>query len=218
MKLYGYYRSNASFRVRIALGLKGLNPETQAIHLRRNGGEQFLPANLTRNPQAMVPVLETESHLLTQSLAIIEYLDETYPTPPLLPAGPLGRARVRALAQAVACDIQPFHAPRVLTYLEQRLPRSEAEDWAKHWLRLGLDALETQLSQSIETGLFCHGDAPGLADIALIPQVFTARRHGMAEGTWPTIDRIFAACLAIPAFDLAQPAKQPDRDASFTGA
>lgn len=212
MKLYGYFRSSAAYRVRIALGLKGLDFEPGLIHLRKN--DQFSSAYDAINPQHLIPSLEDDGRVLHQSLAIIEYLDEAHPGPPLLPGDALGRARVRALAQMVACDIHPIDNLRVLKYLQDSLGADEkaVEDWFNHWIRLGFDAIERMLATSPDTGTFCHGDAPGLADICLIPQVHNARRYAMDLGGWPTISRIEAACLAMEAFDRARPDNQPDAE------
>ncbi len=212
MRLHGYYRSSASFRVRIALNLKGVAFEQQTHHLRR--GEQRAPAFLALNPQGFVPALEDGGAVLTQSLAIIEYLDETLPDPPLLPATPLARARVRALAQIVACDIHPIDNLRVLRYLRQPLGHDEAtvQTWYNHWIAEGFAALEAMLAASAETGRFCHGDAPGLADICLVPQVVNAANFKLDMAPYPTVRRVFDAAMALPAFARALPANQPDAE------
>ena len=219
MKLYGYFRSSATYRVRIALNLKGLAPELAYVHLRRHGGEQRRPAYAVLNPQHLVPTLTVADATgrevpLTQSLAIIEYLEEAYPESPLLPADPLGRARVRALAQAVACEIQPLPNLRVLNYLTDTLGASadDKQRWTAHWIETGLAAIETLLAGSRETGRFCHGDAPTLADACLVPQVYNARRFEVDLGPYPTIRRIEAACQALPAFDAARPENQADAE------
>ncbi|HUN48038.1 MAG TPA: maleylacetoacetate isomerase [Stellaceae bacterium] len=214
MKLYGYFRSSAAFRVRIALNLKGLPYGQHSIHLRRN--EQSAPDYLKLNPQALVPTLVDGGKIVTQSLAIIDYLEETHPAPALLPQGPLERARVRSIAQMIACDIHPIDNLRVLRYLGNPLGHDEktVEAWFNHWIKLGFDAIEQRLVGEKETGRFCHGDAPGLADCCLVPQVFNAQRHKSFDfRPYPTIMRIFDACLAVPAFDRAVPAKQPDAEA-----
>ena len=213
MKLHGYFRSSAAFRVRIALNLKGLPYENAFVHLRK--GEQRAAAFLGVNPQALVPALEDGSHLLTQSMAIIEYLDETRPAPPLLPASPAERARVRALAQAVACDIHPIDNLRVLQYLQKELGCDEAAigRWFNHWIALGFAGIEATLTRDEATGRFCHGDTPGLADICLVPHVFNSKRYSLDLAPYPTIKRISEACMAHPAFDAAQPTKQPDAEA-----
>ena len=213
MKLYGYFRSSAAFRVRIALNLKKLNYESAFIHLRR--GDQRQPGFLDINPQGLVPALEIDDTLLTQSLPIIEYLDETYPEPPLLPSDAKGRARVRALAAMVACDIHPINNLRVLRYLLRPLGQDEAavETWYNHWIAEGFGALERLLAEGDRTGRFCHGDTPGLADIVLVPQVFNANRYQSLDLTpYPTIVRIYQTCLGIDAFAAAHPDRQPDRE------
>ena len=213
MKLYGYFRSSAAFRVRIALNLKKLNYESAFIHLRR--GDQRQPGFLDINPQGLVPALEVDDTLLIQSLPIIEYLDETYPEPPLLPSDAKGRARVRALAAMVACDIHPINNLRVLRYLLRPLGHDEAavETWYNHWIAEGFGALERLLAEGGRTGRFCHGDTPGLADIVLVPQVFNANRYQSLDLTpYPTIVRIYQTCLGIDAFAAAHPDRQPDRE------
>jgi len=214
MKLYGYFRSSAAFRVRIALNLKNFAYEQIPVHLRR--GEQLKEPFLALNPQGLVPALEDDGRLLTQSLAIIEYLEETRPIPPLLPPDPAGRARVRALALAVACDIHPLNNLRVLNYLKNPLSLTAEQEtaWYRHWIKTGFDAIERMLADPA-TGAFCHGGRPTLADICLVPQVFNAKRYyGDAElQAWPRISAVFTACIALPAFDAAQPSKQPDTEA-----
>ncbi len=213
MKLYGYFRSSAAFRVRIALNLKGLAYEPAFVHLRK--GEQRAPEYLKLNPEGLVPLLLADGRSLTQSLAIMEYLDETRPEPPLLPRTPFERARVRSLALIVACDVHPIDNARVLRYLTDVLKIGEAPlaDWYRHWVDVGLDSFETRLSREPETGRFCHGDRPGLADICLVPQLFNAMRFDKDPlGKRPTLKRIFEACMALPDFGAAQPAKQPDAE------
>ena len=212
MKLYGFFRSSAAFRVRIALNLKGLDYEQAAIHLRR--GEQRAPDYLKLNPQALVPALIDGERVLTQSLATIEYLDELHPAVPLLPATPEGRARVRALAQIIACEIHPLGNLRVLQYLAKELKQDEpaVQRWFNHWIALGFGAFEGLIAGHPDTGAFCHGDRPGLADICLVPQVFNAKRYDLDLSAYPTLMRIFAACMKLPAFDRAQPDKQPDAE------
>ena len=211
MKLYGYFRSSAAFRVRIALNLKGLAYDQVSLHLRR--GDQRAPDYLAKNPQGLVPALEDDGELLTQSLAIIEYLDETHPKPPLLPGHPADRARVRAIAQAVACDIHPIDNLRVLKYLSKPLGHDEKmiETWFNHWIRLGFDAIERMLSDG-QVGNFAHGDAPGLADICLVPQVVNAQRYDLDLAPYPTIRRVFETCMTLDAFERAHPSKQPDAE------
>ncbi len=218
MQLYSYFRSSASYRVRIALNLKGLPFDYEPIHLLRHGGEQCMPAFLERNPDGLVPVLIDDTHApaatMTQSLAIVEYLDERHPEPPLLPRDALGRARVRALALNVACEIHPLNNLRVLRYLTQVLKIDDAAKtaWIRHWIEGGLNALETQLAASGETGTFCHGETPTLADLTLVPQVFNGRRFECDFASMPTIMRIYDACMALDAFRLAVPSEQPDAE------
>jgi len=213
MKLYGYFRSSAAFRVRIALNLKKLEYETAAIHLRRN--DQTRSDYLAVNPQGLVPTLVDDSRTLIQSLAIIEYLDETYPDPPLLPTHPAERARVRALAEIVACDIHPINNLRVLRYLTHSLGHDEAAiaSWYNHWIATGFQAFEKLLTADSRTGRFCHGDAPSLADVTLVPQVVNAERYRLDLAPYPTITRIFGHCMALEPFRAAHPDNQPDREA-----
>ncbi len=212
--LYGYFRSSAAHRVRIALNLKGLEYERAFVHLTRGGGEQFRPDYVKLNPQALVPTLDDDGTVLTQSLAIVEYLDETVPEPPLLPGDPAERARVRALALAVACDIHPLDNLRVLRFLTEDLGEDDAarDRWYKHWVELGLGAVEAMVADHPARGRFCHGDAPGLADICLVPQMANARRFDCDLSACPTLVEIDEACLALPAFADAAPANQPDAE------
>lgn len=212
MKLYGYWRSTAAWRVRIALNLKSLAWESVPVHLLRDGGEQRMPAFLARNPQGLVPALEIDGQLLTQSLAIIEYLDETRPAPPLLPADAAGRARVRSLAQLIAADIHPLNNLRVLQQLRDRFGLSDAQRdaWYRHWVEEGLRALETRLAREADTGRFCHGAAPGLADCCLVPQLYNARRYGCELDGLPTVLAIETACRELEAFRAAEADAQPD--------
>lgn len=214
LQLYTYFRSSAAYRVRIALNLKGLPYETVPVHLLRSGGEQLQEAYRAVNPSALVPCLRDGDATLTQSLAIIEYLDETRPQVPMLPADPLGRARVRALAQSIACDIHPLNNLRVLKYLTRTLHTSEdaKNEWYRHWIRVGLSALEAHLARDPETGLFCHGDTPGLADCCLVPQVFNAERYQMDMTPYPTLSAIHARCAALAPFVEAHPAQQADAE------
>ena len=214
MKLYGYFRSSAAFRVRIALNLKGLNYEQAFIHLRK--GDQRSAAYLDLNPQGLVPALiADDGAVLTQSLSIIEYLEETRPDPALLPRDSVARARVRALAEAIACDIHPIDNLRVLQYLSRQFGHKEPdiETWFNHWIALGFEGIEKILASDGKAGKFCHGDTPGLADICLVPQVFNARRYPSFDlNRYPTIMRIFDNCMKLDAFDRAVPEKQPDAE------
>ncbi|MBI4754514.1 MAG: maleylacetoacetate isomerase [Betaproteobacteria bacterium] len=213
MKLYTYFRSSAAFRVRIALNLKGLAYEPVFVHLAREGGQHLKPEYREINPQRLVPVLEDDDgRRITQSLAIIEYLDETHPDVPLLPRDAPGRARVRALAQAIACDIHPVNNLRVLKYLTGPLGVSEEQKlaWTRHWIAEGLSAIEVQLAGGPATGRFCHGDAPSLADCCLVPQVFNARRFDCDLSGYPTIMAIHGRCMELEAFLRAAPGAQPD--------
>ncbi|KJV08282.1 maleylacetoacetate isomerase [Elstera litoralis] len=213
MKLFDYYRSSAAYRVRIGLNLKGLSPERHFTHLRL--GEQKGENYLKINPQGLVPTLETDGTYLTQSLAILEYLDEIESDPPLLPATPLARARVRSLAQLIACDIHPLNNLRVLHYLKGPMGQSQAtvDQWVAHWIEQGFAALETRLAREPETGRWCHGDSPGLADCVLVPQLYNARRFNVALDPYPTLLRLEAEAAAHPAFVAAHPAQQPDAEA-----
>jgi maleylpyruvate isomerase len=211
MKLYDYFRSSAAYRVRIALNLKGLEVDRGFVHLVK--AQQRADTYLALNPQGLVPALVTDSgEVLTQSLAIIDWLDEMRPEPPLLPANALGRARVRAIALAIACDIHPLNNLRVLNYLTHTLGISDEQKngWYRYWIDVGFEALEQRLAREPATGRFCHGDLPTLADICLVPQVANARRYKMDLSPYPTITRIDAACQALPAFAAAAPEKQPD--------
>ena len=211
MQLYNYFRSSASFRVRIALQLKGLPYDYMPVHLVK--GEHKAPDYAGRIGDALVPILVTDGGTaLSQSMAIIEYLDETHPTPPLLPVTPLARARVRALAQMVACEIHPLNNLRVLQYLENDLRLDEATraDWYRHWITVGFTAIEAMLANNPHTGRYCHGDTPGMADCCLIPQIANSRRFETPLQAFPTIRRIEEACLALDAFAKAAPQLQPD--------
>jgi maleylacetoacetate isomerase len=209
MILYGHALSSASYRVRIALALKGLPFTSVGKDLR--AGEQRLEEYLKINAQGLVPALTlNDGAVLTQSVAIIEYLDEIYPQPPLLPQEPLARARVRALTQAITCDVHPLNNLRVLLYLEKDLGLDKAarDVWYRHWVRLGFEALERWLVRDGATGRFCHGDAPGLADVCLVPQVFNARRFALDLSPFPRIVGIDAACREMPEFQIAAPERQ----------
>lgn len=212
--LYSYFRSSAAFRVRIALNLKGIVPDYRAVHLLKDGGQQHDPDYAALNPQEIVPTLVHDGHAIGQSLAIMEYLDEIRPEPPLLPRAPLARARVRQLAYAVACDIHPVNNLRVLNFLRDPFGHSQDDivTWMTHWVDLGLAALETMLSRAPETGRFCHGDSPTLADICLVPQMTNARRGRTDLNRFPTLLRIEEACMALPAFADAVAQKQPDAE------
>ena len=210
MKLHSYFRSSASFRVRIALALKGLAYDYVPVHLVRR--EQLAPGFAALSRGKLVPVLEDDNaRVLTQSMAIIEYLDETCPQPPLLPADAPGRARVRAIAQDIACEIHPLDNLRVLSYLVKEMGVSEdaKNRWYRHWVETGLEAVETALAGP-GTGLFCHGDSPGLADCVLVPQIFNAQRFECRLDHVPTVMRVFEACMQLPAFQAAQPSACPD--------
>ena len=210
--LHGYFRSSAAFRVRIALNLKKIAYEQAFRHLRK--GEQRAPDFLRINPQGLVPALEIDGHALTQSLAIIEYLEETRPQPPLLPKDAVGRARVRALAFASAMEIHPINNLRVLQDIEKRFGADQkaVAEWFRHWVKETFDAIEARLAGDKETGRFCHGDTPTIADICLVPQVINNTRFDVDMKPYPTINRIHEACLELPAFADAMPAKQPDAE------
>lgn len=212
MRHYGFFRSSASYRLRIGLNLKGIAVDYIPVHLSKGGGEQFAPAFAKLNPQNLVPVLEDDGRVLTQSLAILEYLDETRPEPAILPRDPAGRARVRALSQIVACDIHPIDNLRVLNYLTNELKVSEEAKlkWYRHWVALGLSSFEALVADNPATGRFCHGDTPTLADICLVPQIFNAQRFECPLDGYPTLMRIHAECQKLDAFDRARPEKQPD--------
>jgi maleylacetoacetate isomerase len=212
--LYGYFRSSAAFRARIALNLKGIAAEQRPVHLLRGGGEQHAAGYKAVNPQELVPTLVHEGDTIGQSLALIEYLDEICPQPPLLPREPRGRARVRQLAYIIACDIHPLNNLRLLLYLRDRFSIGEEAraEWQRHWIGLGFSTLEALLAQSPFTGAFCHGDTPSLADICLIPQMANARRVNLDLAPYPTLTRIEAHALAHPAFEAALPQKQPDAE------
>ncbi len=214
MQLYTYFRSSAAYRVRIALNLKGLPYDAVPVHLLRGGGEQLQEGYRSVNPAALIPALEDDGAVLTQSLAIIEYLDETHAGAPLLPADALGRARVRALALTVAADTHPLTNLRVLKYLKHTLGVSEEVkmEWYRHWLGEGLASLEALLARDPGTGAFCHGDTPTLADCCLEPQAFNAERFEVDLAPYPTVARIHAQCAAHPAFAAAHPARQPDAE------
>jgi maleylpyruvate isomerase len=210
MKLYGYFRSSAAYRVRIALALKGIEAEHIGVHLLKEGGQQLEPSYLAKNPQGLVPALELDDGtVLTQSLAIIEYLERVFPEPRLIPADPVEAAKVRAVALAIACDIHPLNNLRVLNYLKETLmrPQEDADRWYRHWvLKGGLEAVEALIGGED----FCFGERPSLADVCLIPQVFNARRYRIDISHLPKIVRIDRRCGEIAAFAAAHPSRQPD--------
>ena len=210
MQLYNYFRSSASYRVRIALALKGLDYDYLPVHLVRN--EQHGEAYRALSAAQLVPVLKVDAHVLTQSLAIIEYLDETHPEPPLLPGDAFARARIRALALDVACEIHPINNLRVLRYLVHDLKVAEDDKnrWYRHWVESGLEAVERQLADNPATGRFCHGDAPTLADCVLVPQIHNAQRMNCRLDHVPTVMRVFGECMALDAFSKTQPSACPD--------
>lgn len=212
MKLHSYWRSSAAYRVRIALHLKQVGFETIPVHLLRDGGQQHHVDFQQRNPSELVPVLEDDHVMLNQSLAIIEYLDETYPEPALLPKASLARARVRALALDIACDIHPLNNLRVLQYLTGPLALTEQQKlaWIQHWLAVGFTAFEQRLACS--AGQYCYGDSVSLADICLVPQVYNALRFNLALQPYPNISRIYQHCQQLAAFALAAPEQQPDAE------
>jgi maleylacetoacetate isomerase len=214
MTLYSYFRSSAAYRTRIALNIKGLTPDYAFIHLLKNGGEQHADSYKALNPQELIPALVHDGHTIAQSLAIIEYLDEVWPRPPVMPKAPLARARVRQIAYAIACDIHPINNLRVLQYLRDAHGLSEEERarWQRHWISLGFAAVETLLAESKETGTFCHGDSPTLADICLIPQMANGRRVNLDFTPYPTLLRIEQTALAHQAFAAAAPQAQPDAE------
>jgi maleylacetoacetate isomerase len=214
LKLHGYFRSSAAYRVRIALNLKGLAYENVFHHLTRGGGEHLKPHYVALNPQALVPTLEDDGAVLTQSLAIIEYLEERFPEPALLPKDAAGRARVRAIALGIACEIHPVNNLRVLGYLTKEMGHSEADrtKWYRHWIAEGLRGIEGLLAGNPATGTFCHGDKPTIADCCLVPQVFNARRFDCDLSAFPTVVRIADHAAKLPAFAAAAPANQPDAE------
>lgn len=218
MKLYSYFRSSASYRVRIALNLKGLPYETVPVHLLKDGGQQFAPDYLKLNPDGVIPALIDDMQdrvaVLTQSLAIIEYLEETHPAPPLLPQDPVDRAYLRSIALTIACEIHPLNNLRVLRYLVRDLKVGEDDKnaWYRHWCEHGLASVETLLARDKRTGTFCYGDIPTLADCFLIPQIANAQRMQCDLSGMPTIMRINDACLALDTFADAMPSRQPDAE------
>ncbi|AOD15885.1 maleylacetoacetate isomerase [Xanthomonas fragariae] len=213
LELFSYWRSSAAYRVRIGLQLKWLAHVTHPVHLARAGGEQHASAYAQLNPQELVPTLRHGAVVIPQSLAILEYLEEAFPdTTHLLPAAPAERARVRALAQVIACDVHPLNNLRITQFFEHewQLDAAQRQEWTRHWMQRGFAALEAQLTTDPHTGSFCHGDTPGLADCVLIPQLYNAHRFEVALTPYPTLQRIEQACLALPAFDAARPETQLD--------
>jgi maleylpyruvate isomerase len=211
MKLYGYFRSSAAYRVRIALNFKGVPHEHAFVHLLRDGGGQKSPDYMALNPQALVPALEVDDReVLTQSLAIIEYLEEVHPDPPLLPGDAAARAHVRAIALAVACDIHPLNNLRVLQYLRHQMGQGKeaVDDWYRHWIETGFEAIEKMIGE----GGYCFDGRPTLADVCLVPQVFNARRYDIDLEPWPRIRKVEETCGALPAFSAAHPSMQPDAE------
>lgn len=216
IRLYSFWRSSAAFRVRIALNLKGLEYETVPVDLRKDGGEQHAAPFAELNPQELLPVLLHGHRILRQSMAIIEYLDETWPEPPLMPAVARDRQRVRALAQAIACEIHPLANLRVLQHLGDAFGAGEAqrEAWTRHWIAAGFAGFEKLLADNPSTGEFCEGDVPTMADCLLVPQVYNAQRFQVDLAPYPCIRRIHAACLGLEAFRKAAPEQQPDAPAA----
>jgi len=216
VKLYTYFRSSASFRVRIALNLKGLAYEPVFVHLAK--GEHRQPKYTSVNAQGLVPTLELDDGTrLTQSLAIMEWLDDQHPSPALLPRDPLSRAQVRAISDLIACEIHPLNNLRTLQHLKRALGQDEERinAWYRHWIADGFAKLEADLNRDESrggAGQFCYGDAPTMADCCLVPQVFNAKRYSADLGPYPTLMRIFEACMKLEAFDRAQPSKQPDAE------
>lgn len=214
LSLYTYFRSSAAYRVRIALNLKGLAYQSIPVHLTKEGGQQFQADYQSKTPHPLVPLLDDKGLYVSQSMAIMEYLEETFPSVPLLPATPEGRAKVRQIALAIACDIHPLQNLRVLKYLLNTLHVTEAQKlaWVQHWIALGLTTLEADLAACTTTGRFCYGDQPTIADCVLVPQMFSAKRFELDTAPYPTLERIWAHCEALPAFASAHPSKQPDAE------
>lgn len=210
MKLYSYFRSSAAFRVRIALNLKGLSYDTQAVHLLKQGGEQHSAEYAAINPSELVPTLLDQQYVLTQSLSILEYLEEAYPKTALLPQNLQQRAQIRAFAQHIACEIHPLNNLRVLQYLEQTLAvnNSEKTAWYQHWIKLGFHSLEQQLQHS--NGKYCFGEQASFADCCLIPQVYNAKRFQIDLTEYPKIQSIYTHCMQLAAFQQAAPEQQAD--------
>ena len=221
LKLYTYFRSSSAFRVRIALNIKELEYQSVFVHLVRNGGEHKQAEYLRKNPQGLVPLLEiqdapdTPVTYLSQSLAMMEYLEEVYPDPAIMPSHPLQRARVRSITQAVVADIQPLNNLRVPNYLVDSLQANDEQklEWTRHWVKLGFTALETSLANDPQTGKYCHGDSPTIADCCLIPQIYNAERFNCPMDDYPTLQRINEQCLNNLAFEKALPENQLDANA-----
>ena len=213
MRLYSYWRSSAAYRVRIALALKGIAYDCIPVHLIRGGGEQHSPDYKRLNPGGRVPTLETDGHAIHQSMAILEWLEETQPRTPLLPSDPLGRARVRGIAQLIVSDIQPLQNISVTNYLrdEAHWGSEQTAAWLRHWIGRGMAAVERALDDPA-TGRFCHGDSPTIADLCLVPQCYASRRFGVDVAAYPRIAAIEQRCLALPAFLAAAPEAQPDAE------
>ncbi|AJX15222.1 maleylacetoacetate isomerase [Burkholderia ubonensis] len=214
MKLYSYFRSSASYRVRIALHLKQLPFDYVPVHLLRDGGQQLKDEYRALSPDSLVPTLVDGDAALQQSLAIVEYLDETHPEPPLLPKAPLDRAYVRSIALQIACEIHPLNNLRVLKYLKHMLqvPEEAKNDWYRHWIEAGFATLEARLANDPRTGKLCFGDTPTLADICVVPQVFNANRFAIDTSRFPTIQRIYDHAMTLDAFKAAAPGAQPDAE------
>jgi maleylacetoacetate isomerase len=214
MKLYSYFRSSASYRVRIALALKGISYDYAAVHLLREGGQQLSSLYREISPDALVPSLEDGPEVLTQSLAIIEYLEERYPAPPLLPSAPADRAYVRSVALQVACEIHPINNLRVLQYLQKQLAISDEQksEWYRHWVDAGFASLEAKLNREQRAGRFIFGNNPTIADLCLVPQVWNARRFEIPLTSYPTIARVSANAMELNAFQQADPSNQPDAE------
>jgi len=214
--LYTYYRSSAAYRVRIALNIKGLDYHSHFVHLLKDSGEQHKDAYRQLNPQGLIPILLTghDENPITQSVAIIEYLDESYPSPPLLPNTPSPRAWVRSLALTVCCDIHPLNNLRVHTYLKDELDIDDAsrQAWYQHWVTEGLAAIESRLTASGHDSPYCHGNNPTLADLCLIPQIYNAIRFECDISSLTTLARIYSNCMALEAFANAAPENQPDHE------
>ena len=210
MKIFGYFRSSAAFRLRIAMNFKGLSYDYNLVNLQ--SGDHLSDDFKRINPQGRVPAIDIEGNILTQSLAIIEYLDEVYPAPPLLPSDPIGKAKVRGIAGLIACDIHPLNNLAVLNYLRDQLTAEEEARlaWYRHWVKEGFDGLELILGANVETGQFCFGDTPTVADICLVPQVVNAKRFNCNLASYPTILRIFEECMSLSQFADADPMNQPE--------